>query len=193
LAKPSHSIWVLANTMAWSMPASRSQWSSSLRLWLALSAQNKTCLMLACFSCGLSIVDALGFAHHAGGQLLDAGSEGGAEHHGLLALMVSWLTSARSSEKPRSSMRSASSTTRNCTCVEFDLHGALQVQQTARGSDHQIGVLQLGNLQLVGHATHDVGNAQAAAMLHQIDGVVRHLLSQFAGRAQRPTRRAWRP
>ena len=33
----------------------RSQWSSSLRLCWALSAQNSTCLMLECFSCGESI------------------------------------------------------------------------------------------------------------------------------------------
>jgi hypothetical protein len=67
--------------------------------------------------------------------------------------------------------------------IKLDLHGTLQVQQAPRRGDHQIGVLQLGDLQLVRHATHDVGDAQAAAMLNQVDGVVRHLLGQFARRA----------
>jgi hypothetical protein len=42
VGQPSHSTWVLANTMAWLMVVSRSQWSSSLRLCCALSAQNST-------------------------------------------------------------------------------------------------------------------------------------------------------
>ncbi|MNT74507.1 hypothetical protein D3C72_2133320 [compost metagenome] len=55
LARPSHSTWVLAKTMAWLIVVSRSQWSSSLRLCWALSAQYSICLMLECFSCGESI------------------------------------------------------------------------------------------------------------------------------------------
>ncbi|EKD98431.1 MAG: hypothetical protein ACD_23C00436G0001, partial [uncultured bacterium] len=63
------------------------------------------------------------------------------------------------------------------------MHRALQVQQTARRGHHQIGVLQLGNLQLVRHTADDVGDAQTTAMLHQVDRIVRHLLGQFTGRA----------
>ena len=76
--------------------------------------------------------------------------------------------------------------------VELDLHRALQVQQTARRRHHQIGVLQLGDLQLVRHAAHDVGDAQAAAMLDQFNRVVRYLLGQFAGRAHHQSAGRWR-
>ena len=68
--------------------------------------------------------------------------------------------------------------------VQLDLHRALQVQQAAGRGDHEVGVLQPGDLHLVGHAAHHVGDAQAAAMLDQVDGVVRHLLREFARRAQ---------
>jgi hypothetical protein len=91
--------------------------------------------------------------------------------------MVSLLTSARSSAKPRSSNQ-------ELHLVQLDLHGTLQVQQAARRGDHQVGVLQLGDLQLVRHAAHHARDSQAAAMLHQVDGVVRHLLREFARGAQ---------
>jgi hypothetical protein len=61
------------------------------------------------------------------------------------------------------------------------LHGALQIEQTTRSRYHQVGILQLGNLQLVRHATNDVGHTQATAVLHQIDGVMGYLLGQFTG------------
>jgi hypothetical protein len=99
-------------------------------------------------------------------------------------LAVSWLTSARSSAKPRSSMRSASSTTRKRTWSSLIWLRALQVQQAAGRGDHEVGVLQAGDLHLVRHAAHHVGDAQALAMLDQVDGVVRHLLREFARRAQ---------
>ena len=63
--------------------------------------------------------------------------------------------------------------------LELDLHGTLQVQQTSGCCHHQVGILQLGNLHLVRHATHHVGNAQTAAVAHQIDGVMCHLLRQL--------------
>src|SRR5690606_34816553 len=67
--------------------------------------------------------------------------------------------------------------------VELDLHGALQVEQAAGRGHDQVGVLQLGDLQLVGHAADYVGYAQAASVLDQVDGVVRHLLRQLTRRA----------
>ena len=63
------------------------------------------------------------------------------------------------------------------------MHGALQVEQTPWCGDHQIGVLQFGNLQLVRHAAHHVGHAQAAAVFDQVDRIVGHLLGQLACRA----------
>ncbi len=123
LAKPSHSIWVLANTMAWLMVSSRSQWSSSLRLCWALSAQNSTCLMLACFSCGLSMVMRCGSRITREASCWIRGAKVALNIMVCLRSMVSWLISAKSSEKPKSNMRSASSTTKNCTlssliCIE---------------------------------------------------------------------------
>ena len=41
--------------------------------------------------------------------------------------------------------------------------------------------MQLGNLQLVRHTAHHVGNAQATAMANQVNRVVGNLLSQFTG------------
>jgi len=68
--------------------------------------------------------------------------------------------------------------------VELDLHRSLQVQQAARCGDHQVGILQAGDLHLIRHATDHVGDAQATAMANQIDGVVGHLLRQLTRRAQ---------
>ena len=63
--------------------------------------------------------------------------------------------------------------------IQLNLHGALQIKQTTRRGHHEVGVLQLGNLQLIRHATHNIRNAQATAMLNQIDRVMGNLLSQL--------------
>ncbi len=119
LARPSHSIWVLANTMAWLMLVSRSQWSSSLRLWSALSAQNSFCWILACCSCGESICTFCTCLPPSCMTRMASCWMRGANVALNIMVWRRWLvrslTSARSSAKPRSSMRSASSTTRNCT------------------------------------------------------------------------------
>ncbi|MDT4851964.1 hypothetical protein FQZ97_861780 [compost metagenome] len=115
LARPSHSTCVLANTIAWLMLVSRSQWSSSLRLCWLLSAQYSDCLMLACFSCGLSMVMRCGSRMTRWASCWMRGAKVALNIMVCWRSMVSWLTSARSSAKPRSSMRSASSTTRNLT------------------------------------------------------------------------------
>jgi len=52
--------------------------------------------------------------------------------------------------------------------------------------------LQLGNLQLVRHTADDVGDAQTAAMLHQVNRIIGNLLSQFAGWAHDQCARRWR-
>ena len=59
----------------------------------------------------------------------------------------------------------------------------MQIQQTTGRCHHQVGVLQFGDLQLVRHAANNVRDTQAAAVLHQFDGIMGHLLRQLAGRA----------
>ena len=122
--------------------------------------------------------------HHAHGQLLDAGREGGAEHHGLLALGRQVVDFGQIVREAQVQHAVGLVDHQELHLVELDLHRALQVQQTARRGHHEVGVLQLGNLQLVGHAAHHVGNADATAVLDQFDGVMRHLLSQLARGAQ---------
>ena len=133
----------------------------------------------------LRIVDghALGFAHHAGSELLNARREGGAKHHGLLAVDGELVDFGQVVGEAQVQHTVGFVNHQELHLVQLDLLRALQIQQAAGCGDHQVGILQLGNLQLVRHATHDVGNAQTAAMLHQVDGVMGHLLCQFAGRA----------
>jgi hypothetical protein len=143
--------------------------------------------MLACFSCGESIVTSARRAavvHHAHGQLLDARRKRGAEHHGLLALGRQLVDLGQIVGEAQVQHAVGFVDHQELHLVELDLHGALQIQQTARRGHHEVGVLQLGDLQLVGHAAHHVGNAQAAAVLDQVDGVVRHLLGQLTRGAQ---------
>ena len=128
--------------------------------------------------------DALGFAHDAGGQLLDTRCKRGAEHHGLLAVDGQLVDFGQVVRETQIEHAIGLIDHQKLHFIELDLHRALQVQQASGGRDHQIGVLQLGNLQLVGHAADHVGNTQTAAMLNQVDGVVRHLLGQLARRAQ---------
>ena len=122
--------------------------------------------------------------HHAHGELLNAGGKRGREHHGLAALAGHVVDIGQVVGEAEVEHAVGFVNHQELHFVEFDLLRALQIQQAARGGHHQIGVLQACNLHLVRHAAHHVGNAQAAAMAHQVDGVLRHLLGQFAGRAQ---------
>ena len=124
--------------------------------------------------------DALRFAHHACGQLLNARRKGGAEHHGLLAADGQLVDLGQVVREAQVEHAVGFVHHQELHLVELDLHRALQVEQTTGRCHHQVGVLQLGNLQLVRHAAHDIGHAQAATMLHQVDGVMRHLLGQLA-------------
>ena len=124
--------------------------------------------------------DALGFAHHAGSELLNAWCKGGAEHHGLLALDGELVDLGQIVREAQVQHAVGFVHHQELNLVQFDLHGTLQVQQTTGRGHHQVGVLQLGNLQLVRHAAHDVGNTQTTAMLHQVNRVMGHLLGQFA-------------
>ena len=127
--------------------------------------------------------DALGFAHHTGSELLNARRKGSAKHHGLLAVNGQLVDLGQIVRETQVQHAVGFVHHQELHLVELDLHRTLQVQQTAGRCNHQIGVLQLGDLQLVRHATHDVGNAQATAMLHQVNRVVRDLLGEFAGGA----------
>ena len=127
--------------------------------------------------------DALGFAHHAGGQLLNARRKGSAEHHGLLAVDGELVDFGQVIRKAQVQHAVGLVDHQKLHLVQFDLHGALQVQQATGRGHHQIGILQLGNLQLIRHTAHDIGNPQATAVLDQVDGIMRHLLSQLSGGA----------
>jgi len=129
-------------------------------------------------------LDTLGLAHHARGQLHDARRKRGAEHHGLLALDGELVDFGQVVGKAEVQHAVGFVDHEELHLVELDLHAALQVQQAAGRGHHEVGVLQLGDLQLVRNAAHHVGDAQAAAMAHQVDRVGADLLGQLAGRAQ---------
>ena len=126
----------------------------------------------------------LRLAHDAGRQCLDARCEGGTEHHGLVARYGELVDFGQVIGKAEVEHAVGFVHHQELHFIELDLPAALQVEQAAGRSHHEVGVLQLGNLNLVGNTTHHVGNAQATAMAHQIDGVVGYLLGQFAGRAK---------
>ena len=128
--------------------------------------------------------DALWLTHHAGSELHDARRKRGAEHHGLLALDRELVDFGQVVGKAEVQHAVGFVNDEELHLVELDLHAALQVQQTAGRGHDEVSVLQLGNLQLVRNAAHNVGNAQATAMAHQINRVSADLLGQFAGRAQ---------
>ena len=122
--------------------------------------------------------------HHAQRQLLDARRKRGREHHGLLALRGELVDFGQVVGKAQVEHAVGLVDDEELHLVQLDLHRALQVQQAPGGRDDEVGVLQLGDLHLVGHAADDGGDAQALAMLDQADGVVRHLLRELARRAQ---------
>ena len=126
---------------------------------------------------------ALGLTHHAGSQLLNARRKRGAEHHGLAALDGELVDLGQIVGEAQVEHAVGFVHHQELNLVEFDLHGALQVEQATGRGHHQIGILQLGNLQLVRHTADHVGHAQATAMRDQTNRVVCDLLRQFAGRA----------
>ena len=138
--------------------------------------------VLLMWSINLQLLDRCAVVvHHAHAQLLDARRECGAEHHGLLALNGQLVDFGQIVREAQVEHAVGLVHHQELHLVELDLHRALQVQQAAWGGHHQIGVLQLGNLQLVRHAAHHVGNAQATGMFDQVDGIVCHLLGQLTG------------
>ena len=126
---------------------------------------------------------AAGFAHHACCQLLNAGRKRRAEHHGLFARDGELVDFRQIIGKTQIQHTVGFVNDQELHLVEFNLHGALQIQQTSGRGDDQISVLQLGDLQLIRHTADDIGNTQTTAMAHEVDGIVRHLLRQFARRA----------
>ena len=107
---------------------------------------------------------ALWLTHNTGSQLLDARREGCAEHHGLFATDSELVQLGQIIGEAQIQHAIGFIDHQKLHLVQLDLHGALQIQQTAWGCYHQIGILQLGNLQLVGHAAHHIGNTQTTAM-----------------------------
>ena len=99
--------------------------------------------------------DALGLAHHAGGQLLNTRRKSGAEHHGLATLNRQLVHLGQIVAKAQ--IEHAVGFVHNQEFHRFtlDLSAALQVEQAAGCSHNQGGILQLGNLQLVRHAAYN--------------------------------------
>ena len=91
-------------------------------------------------------------------------------------------TRSMSGRKPRSSISSASSSTSTLTRAEHQVAAVGQVQQPARGADHQVDpVVQGGDLRFVRAAAVDGGHRQA----HVLGGLVQvagDLHAQLAGR-----------
>ena len=129
-------------------------------------------------------LETLWLAHDAGGQLHDARRKSSAEHHGLATLQRELVDFGQVIGKAEVQHAVGFVDHQELNLVQFDLHAALQVEQTAGGGHHQIGVLQLSDLQLVRNTTDHVGHAQTTAMTHQVNRVSANLLSQFAGWAQ---------
>ena len=129
-------------------------------------------------------LETLWFAHDAGGQLHDARRKSSAEHHGLATLQRELVDFGQVIGKAEVQHAVGFVNHQKLNLVQLDLHAALQIEQTARGGDHQIGVLQFGDLQLVRNTTDHVGYAQTTAMTHQVNRVSTDLLGQFAGWAQ---------
>ena len=121
--------------------------------------------------------------HHAHRQLLNARRKSGAEHHGLLALQGHVVDVGQVVRKTQVKHAVGFVHHQELDLVQFDLLRTLQVEQTSGRGHHQIGILQLGNLQLVRNAPNHVGDAHTAAMLDQLDRVMRHLLGQLTCRA----------
>ena len=126
----------------------------------------------------------LRLAHHTRSKLHDARCKGGAEHHGLLALNGQLVDFGQVIGKAQVQHTVGLVHHQELHLIELDLHAALQVQQASGRRHHQIGVLQLGNLQLVRNTTDNVGNTQTATMPYQINRVGADLLRQLTGRAQ---------
>ena len=80
--------------------------------------------------------------HHAHGQLLDARRKRGAEHHGLLALGGQLVHFGQVVGKAQVQHAVGFVHDQEADLVQLDLATALQVEQTAGRSNHQIGVLQ---------------------------------------------------
>ena len=127
--------------------------------------------------------DALRLPHDPCSKLLDARCKSGTEHHGLFALQGELIDFSQIVRKAQIQHAIGLVHHQKLHPIELDLHRPLQIQQTTGRCHHQIGVLQLGDLQLIRHAADNVRNTQAAAMLDQFDGIMGHLLRELPGRA----------
>ena len=123
-------------------------------------------------------------AHHSRGQGLNTGRKSGTEHHGLATRGGQSVDFRKVIGETEIQHAVGFINHQKLHLVQLDLAAALQIQQAARGGHHQVGVLQLGDLHLVRHATDHVGNTQASAVLDQVDRIMRHLLGQFTRGAQ---------
>ena len=128
----------------------------------------------------IDLLGAVATAHHAQRELPHLWRESGREHQGLLALGAKLVDFGQVFGKTQVEHAVGFIQHQGLHGVQAQLAAAVQVQQAAGGGNHQIGVLQPCDLHAIGQAANDAGNAQIARVFDQRDGVLHHLLCQFA-------------
>ena len=132
--------------------------------------------------------DALGgfavVAHHSSCQLLNTRSKRGAEHHGLLTFFGELVDRGEIIGEAQIEHTVCFIEHEAFHAFAFDLAVALQIKQAAWRGDHEIGVLQFGNLNLIRQAANHVGHAHAGHVASEFNRVVSHLLRQLARGAE---------
>ena len=123
-------------------------------------------------------------AHDAQGQLPHLGGKGGGEHECLLAIGAELVNLGKRLGKAQIKHAVGLIEHQRLHGIQPQLAAALQVQQASGCGHYQVGVLQAGNLHAIGQPAHHGGNAQAACVPYQGDGVLHDLLCQFSGGAQ---------
>ena len=134
-------------------------------------------------------LNVLGLSHHACGQTLNARRKGGAEHHGLATLNGELIDFSQVVGKAQIQHAIGLIDHEELNVLEFDVHGALQIDQATWRCHHEVGILQFCNLQSIGHAANHRGHTNAFAMLDKANGVMGHLLSELAGWTQHQSAR----
>ena len=134
-------------------------------------------------------LNALRLPHHTRGQGLNARRKSCREHHRLMTLNGQLIDFSQVIGKAQVKHAVRFIDHQKLHLFKFNVHGTLKIDQTPRRCNNQVCILQLGNLHGIGHATDNIGNSQAFAMLDQINGIMRDLLGQLARRTKNQS--AW--
>ena len=88
----------------------------------------------------------LRLTHYTGSELLNTRRESSAEHHGLLAGNGQLVYFGQVIRKTQIKHPVGFVHHEKLNLVEFDLHGSLKIEQAPGRGNHEVGVLQLGDL-----------------------------------------------